>query len=191
MQSGSLRRFRRLLLLQKKKRKEKCTAEITVEGDDITNLKCGRRIKTNLTCFRCCGRDKTPVRTRNHRELQRSDFYIGQFPPHPVMFPGKFVEQRLKGFSPKIQAVSCFSDEKWDVTLRGGKIAENRTVFYLTLKLSTEWLRSPWPPSRIFFPAPLTKTHLVHFCTRSSCTWHLRKLHSLATFTRVKCSIAF
>lgn len=95
-----------------KKKKKKCTAEITVEGDDITNLKCGRRIKTNLTCFRCCGRDKTPVWTRNHRELQRSDFYIGQFSPRPVMFPGKFVEQRLKGFSPKIQAVSCFSDEK-------------------------------------------------------------------------------
>lgn len=89
----------------------------SVEENDITNLKCSRRIKTDLTCFLSCSGDKTPVWTRNHRELQCSDFYIGQFSPLPVMFPGKFVEQRLKGSSPEIQAVSCFSNEKWDVQL--------------------------------------------------------------------------
>lgn len=89
----------------------------SVQEDDITNLKYGRQIKTNLTCFRSCGGDKTLVWTRNHRELQCSDFYIRQFVLLPVMFPGKFVEQRLKGPSPEIQAVSCFSNEKWDVPL--------------------------------------------------------------------------
>lgn len=48
--------------------------------------------------------------------------------PLPVMFSGKFAELRLKGCCPKIQAVSCFSIEKWGAPLRGDKIIEYQTV---------------------------------------------------------------
>lgn len=59
----------------------------SVEEDDITNLKCSRQIKTNLTCFRSCSGDKTPVWTRNHRELQCSDFlHWAVFPPSCNVF---------------------------------------------------------------------------------------------------------